>query len=123
MQGRGGGGGGGGTPTHVTLDLKANGAMLSGTVTQPAFGRGRGGGGGGGGGHAPPRAAPTEIKNGKVNGDMISFDVTRAGRNGGADTTTKYEGPVSGSELKLKITRDGQNGPTTTDVVAKKSAT
>jgi hypothetical protein len=86
-------------------------------VTQPAFGRGRGGGG------TPPAAAPTEIKNGKVNGDMISFDVTRAGRNGGADTTTKYEGTVSGSELKLKITRDGQNGPTTTDVVAKKSTT
>jgi hypothetical protein len=121
MQGRGGGGGGGGggaaTPRTVTLDLKADGAMLTGTVTQPAFGRGGGGGG------TPPAPTPVEIKNGKVNGDMISFEVTRAGRNG--DTTTKYEGTVSGGELKLKVTAPGRGGgePMTTEVTAKKSTT
>jgi hypothetical protein len=117
QQGRGGGGGGGGTPTQVTLDLKADGAKLTGTVTMPAFGRGGGGGGGG----TPPAPTPTEIKNGKVDGNNISFEVTREGRNGA--TTTKYEGSVSGSELKLKITRDTQNGPQTTEATAKKSTT
>ncbi len=108
MGNRGGGGGGGGnapaTPPMVTLDLKVDGATLTGTITQPAFGRG------GGGGAAP---TPTEIKNGKVNGDSFSFDVTRPGRNGGPDQTTKYEGTASGGQLNLKITRDTQNGPQT----------
>ncbi len=104
---------GGGNPTQVTMDLKASGSTLTGTVTMPAFGRGGGGGG------AAPAPTPTEIKNGKVNGDAISFEVTREGR--GGPMTTKYEGTVSGSEMKLKITRDTQNGPMTTDVVAKKS--
>ena len=56
-----------------------------------------------------------------MNGSTITFEVTRAGRNG--DTTTKYEGTVSGDELKLKITRDTQNGPMTQEVTAKRSAT
>ena len=98
----------------VTLDLKADGSALTGTITQPAFGRGGGGGG------AP---TPVEIKNGKVNGDSISFDVTMAGRNGGPDRVTKYEGTVSGGQLNLKITRDTQNGPMTQEVTAKKSTT
>jgi hypothetical protein len=120
MMNRGGGGGGGnggnggGTPPAVTLDLKADGSTLTGTITQPAFGRG------GGGGAAP---TPTEIKNGKVNGDSFSFDVTRPGRNGGPDQTTKYEGTASGGQLNLKITRDTQNGPQTQEVVAKKATT
>jgi hypothetical protein len=116
--GRGGGGGGGGNmpAMQATLDLKVDGATLTGTLTQPAFGRGGGGGGG-----TPPAPTPTEIKNGKVNGDTITFEVTRAGRNG--DTTTKYEGTASGGELKLKITRDTQNGPMTQEVTAKRPTT
>ena len=119
MQGRGGGGGGGGAaPRVVTLDLKADGATLTGTVLQP----GRGGGGGGGG-VAPAAPTPTQISNGKVNGNNITFEVTRQGQNG--PTTTKYEGTVSGTEMKLKVTAPGRGGgePTTTDVVAKKSTT
>ena len=118
----GGGAPGGGAPApmQVTLDLKADGATLTGTILQPMGGRG--GGMGGGGGAAPaaaPAPTPSPITNGKVNGSTITFDVTREGRNG--PTTTKYEGTVSGSELKLKITREGQNGPQTSEVTAKKS--
>jgi hypothetical protein len=104
----------GGQPRPVTLDLKASGATLTGTVT------GMGGRGGGGGGTPPP---PAQITNGKIDGDKISFEVKRAGRDG-AEMVTKYEGTVSGSELKLKITRPGQDGtPQTNEVVAKKATT
>jgi len=123
QMGRGGGGGGGAaTPRQITLDLKVDGAVLTGTILQPAFGRGRGGGGADAA-PAPAAPVPVEIKNGKVNGDSISFEVTRAGRNG--DTTTKYEGTVSGGELKLKITAPGRGGgePVTTDVTAKRPTT
>jgi hypothetical protein len=108
----------GGTPRPVTLELKAEGAKLTGTVTGGGGG-GRQGGGGGGGGQAP---APQQISNGKVDGANISFDVVRETPNGAM--TTKYVGTVSGSEMKLKITRTGQDGtPQTTEVVAKKSTT
>ena len=107
-----GGGGGGGTPRMVTLDLKADGAKLTGTILQPMGGRG-------GGGAAP---TPVEIKNGKVDGNNISFDVVRETPNGAM--TQKYEGTVSGAELKLKITRTGQDGsPQTNEVTAKKATT
>ena len=113
--GRGGGGGGGGTPRIVTLDLKVDGAPLHGTILQPMGGRGGGGG-------TPPAPTPIEIKNGKVAGNNISFDVVRETPNG--SMTTKYEGTVSGSELKLKVTRAGRDGtPQTSEVTAKKSAT
>ncbi len=119
--GRGGGGGGGGaapTPRIVTLDLKVAGAVLTGTIIQPAGG----GRGGGGGGAAPPAPTPIEIKNGKVSGDNFSFDVVRTTQNG--DVTTKYEGTASGGTLNLKITAPGRGGgdPTTTPVVAKKAS-
>jgi hypothetical protein len=116
--GGGGGGGGGGTPRMVTLDLKADGMNLTGTVLQPMGGRGGGGGGGGG---TPP--APTAISKGKVDGNNISFEVTRTTQNG--DRTTKYEGTVSGDDLKLKVTAPGRGGgdPVTQEVTAKRSTT
>ena len=133
MMGRGGGGGGGGAPggggggggnrppAIVTLDLKADGAKLTGTILQPmGFGRRGGGGGGGGGGEAPPPPTPIQIGNGKVDGNNLSFEVTRDF--GGNSMTTKYEGVVSGSEMKLKVTSPGFNGgdPRVSEVTAKK---
>ncbi len=121
MMGRGGpggggpgGGGGGGQarpPQQITLDLKADGAKLTGTETSPGFGRG--------GGEAPPPTV-TQISNGKVDGDKVSFEVTRETQMG--SMTTKYEGTVAGSEMKLKITRPGFGGgdPMTNEVTAKK---
>jgi hypothetical protein len=103
---------GGGAPRQTTMDLKADGNKLTGTVTG-------GMGGMGGGGQAP---APSQVSNGKVDGNNISFEVTRETPNG--NMTTKYEGAVSGAEMKLKVTRTGQDGtPMTTEYVAKKSTT
>jgi hypothetical protein len=101
-----------GTPRQTTYDLKAAGATLTGTVLSPMGGRGGGGGG------TPP--APTPISNGKVDGNNVSFEVTRDF--GGNSFTTKYQGTVAGSEMKLKITMPGRGGgdPTTTDATAKK---
>jgi hypothetical protein len=101
MQGRDG------TPREVTITLKQEGTKLTGTVP----GMGRGGQGGN----------PTEITNGKVDGDKVYFEVVREMQ--GNKMTTKYEGTAAGSELKLKVTRDTPNGPQTSDVVAKKATT
>ena len=85
-------------PQTATMNLKADGATLTGTVS------GRGG--------------ATEISDGKVDGNNISFSVTREMQ--GNKFTMKYSGTVSGDELKLKIERPGQNGPTTVEVTAKR---
>src|SRR5690349_6305184 len=101
MQGRDG------TPRDVTITLKQEGNTLTGSVP----GMGRGG--------AP--GEPTQITNGKLDGDKVSFEVVREFN--GNKMTTKYDGTVSGTELKMKVTRDTQNGPRTTDAVAKKATT
>jgi hypothetical protein len=101
------------------MDLRADGAKLTGTVLMPAFGGRRGGGGGGG--EAPPAPTPIQITNGKVDGNNVSFEVTRD--MGGNSMTTKYEGVVAGSEMKLKITRpdfQGGGAPVVTEATAKK---
>jgi hypothetical protein len=97
-------GGGPGRPTTITL--KASGSTLTGSI--PGFARG--------GGEAPA----TDISNGKIDGDKISFEVKRSFN--GTDIVTKYEGTVSGDEMKLKITQPGMNGgdPRVSDVVAKR---
>ena len=99
---------GGGPGRPVTITLKQDGAKLTGQV--PGMGRG--------GDNPPP---PTEITDGKVDGNNVSFTVKREFN--GNSMVTKYEGTVNGDEMKLKITRDGQNGPTTNEVTAKKSST
>jgi hypothetical protein len=85
----------GGDPIAVTITLKADGAKLTGTV--PGFARGG----------AP--GTPTEITNGKVDGDKIYFEVKRAGRDGN-EMITKYEGTMAGDELKLTVTRPAMGG-------------
>ena len=101
----------GGPARQVTITLKQDGAKLTGSV--PAMG-------GRGGGEPPP---PSEITNGKVDGNNVSFEVKRAGRDG-AEMITKYEGTMDGDSMKLKITQPGMGGgdPRITEVVAKKSA-
>jgi hypothetical protein len=78
----------GGPPRQTVFVLKADGAKLTGTFT----------GGGGRGG----AAVPTEISDGKIDGDKVSFTVKRETPNGPMET--KYAGTVSGDELKLKFT-------------------
>ena len=103
----------GGTPRQTTLDLKASGTTLTGTVTMP-------GRGGGGGGAAPAAPAATAISNGKVDGNNISFDVVRETQAG--SMTTKYAGTVAGAELNLKVTSNRGGQDTTVEVVAKRAA-
>src|SRR3954466_12574457 len=90
MQGRDG------TPREVTITLKQDGNTLTGSV--PGMGRG-----------GAAAGEPTQITNGKVDGDKVSFEVVREFN--GNKNVTKYDGTVSGSELKMKVTRDTQNGP------------
>ena len=65
----------------VTFTFTSDGNTLNGTTT------GRGG--------------ETKITNGKIDGDNVSFDVTREFQ--GNTMTAHYTGTVSGSELKLKV--------------------
>ena len=70
----------------MTLKLKADGEKLTGTLSTP----GRQGG----------QANDTEITDGKVKGDEISFTVTR--EFGGNKMSTKYSGKVSDDTIKGK---------------------
>src|ERR1044071_6453056 len=99
---------GGGPARQVTITLKQDGNKLTGSV--PGFGRG--------GDNPPP---PTEITNGKIDGDNISFEVKREVN--GNTMVQKFEGKVQGDQINFKITRDTQNGPQTNEVVAKKATT
>ena len=69
----------GGPPT---FNFKQSGSTLTGTTT------GRGG--------------EIEISNGKIDGDKVSFEVTRDMGDKGK-FTSKYSGTVSGSSMKLSV--------------------
>jgi hypothetical protein len=85
------GGKGGGTQTFT---LKQDGSALTGTVQ---------------GGRGPAG----EITNGKVDGDNVSFEVTREFN--GNSMTIKYSGTVSGGSMKLSVnTARGQREVTLT---------
>jgi len=97
---------GGNGSTTVTLTLKADGGHLTGTLDG-----GRGG--------------PTEISDGKVDGNSISFSVKRNMR--GTDVVTPYKGIVndSGDSMKIEFSRMGRGGgePTPMTVTAKRATT
>ena len=82
MQGRNG------NTMKVTFNFKAEGATLTGTVSG--------------------RNGDTPIENGKVDGETISFEVTR--QMGGNSFTMKYTGKVS--DDKLDLTWSTPNGGT-----------
>jgi hypothetical protein len=65
-----------------TFTLKQDGSALTGTVQ---------------GGRGPA----SEIKNGKVDGDNVSFEVTREFN--GNSMTLKYSGSISGGSMKLSV--------------------
>jgi hypothetical protein len=90
---------------QLTLNLKIDGAALSGTVTQP----GREG-----------NAVETAISDGKIDGNDISFTVKRE-FNGNSFVTT-YKGTLDGDDLKLEINRPGRDGNTrTSNAIAKRA--
>jgi hypothetical protein len=80
---------------EFSLKLKADGDKVTGTLTAP----GRGGG----------QPTDTEITDGKLKGDEVSFSVTRT--RGGNSFTTKYSGKISGDSIKGK-TESERNGET-----------
>lgn len=84
----------GGEERTVTtiLDLKADGSKLTGTVTTSM---------GGGQGRA------SEITDGKIDGNKISFKVTREGKQG--TMTMVYTATVEGTTMKGEAGREGGN--------------
>ena len=121
MQGRARGGQGGGDANaqpparKFSLKLKADGEKLTGTLTSPAFG---GRGGQGGGQNAQPRE--TEISDGKVKGDEISFSVKREFQ--GNSFVTKYSGKIDGDTIKGKTEFDRNGEAQSRDWEAKREA-
>jgi hypothetical protein len=91
----------------VTLDLKASGSTLTGTLA--------------GGGRAG--AEPSPISDGKVEGNTVTFKVVREFN--GNQFVTSYKGTVEGDTMKLDITRPGRGGgeAQTNTVTAKRSTT
>jgi hypothetical protein len=81
-----------GTTRETTLKLKQDGDKLTGTIS------GRDG-------------KETEIKDGTVKGDEISFKVTRTSQSG-QENTTSYTATVSGDSIKGKAESAGNNGQT-----------
>lgn len=79
--------------TKLTFDLKAAGATLTGTVTTE-------------GGQGGPRAS--EIKEGKVDGNKVSFVTEREGKQG--MQKVNFEGTIDGATFKgvQKTDRGGQ---------------
>jgi opacity protein-like surface antigen len=97
-----------GGPTRVsTFDFQADGAKLTGTLTQPGFGQ-----------DAQPMTTP--ISNGKVDGANLSFDV--ALDFGGNAFTLHFDCAITGTDMKVKITVPAFQGgdPRTFDATAKK---
>jgi hypothetical protein len=81
MQGRNG-------TMNVSLNLKADGAKLTGTV----------------GG----RNGDTDISDGKVDGDSVSFTVVREFN--GNQIKQNYKGKLDGDTIHFTVTREGGNG-------------
>jgi hypothetical protein len=89
--------------TTSTLTLKADGSALTGSLD------------GGRGAQA--------ISDGKVDGNNVTFSVTR--NMGGNDVTTKYTGTLDGDSLKLEWMQPGRGGaePTKRTATAKRATT
>lgn len=78
----------GGNMREMTMNLKADGAALTGTVST---GMGE-----------------TDISGGKVDGDNIAFSVVREFQ--GNSMTIHYAGQVSGDEIHFKSSIEGREG-------------
>ena len=92
----------GGQTRQVTINLKASGDALTGTISGPQ--------------------GDTEISDGKVSGDDVSFNVTREFQ--GNSMKMHYTGKVAGDEIKFTVTREGgQGGGRSQEFTAKRSTT
>lgn len=96
----------GGTPRQSTLKLKVDGEKVMGTLTTP----GRQGG--------DPRS--TDIENGKLKGDEISFTITREFNNN--KMVQKYQGKIAGDSIKGKVEFERNGQTQSRDWEAKRAA-
>jgi len=85
--------------SEITFEFKADGSKLTGTLDNAA---------------AP---GATQIRDGKVNGEEISFSVVRSLNN--AETTVPWTGKLVGDELRLQ--RGAVAGNAVAEVVAKRA--
>jgi hypothetical protein len=93
----------GGPDRKMTLKLKVDGDKVTGKLNSP----GRDG-----------QDRETEIKDGKLKGDEISFTVTR--EMNGNSITSKYNGKVSADSIKGKIEFERNGEPVSRDWEAKR---
>jgi hypothetical protein len=96
----------GGNTMTTTLTLKADGASLTGSMDS---GRGN----------------PVDISDGKVDGNTITFSVTRTMGQSGQSYTTKYTGTLDGDSLKIEWEQPARGGGEAQkrEVTAKRSTT
>jgi hypothetical protein len=85
---------GGGEPMKTTYVFKAEGSKLTGTVTSPGFMGGE--------------PTVSEITDGKIEGDNITFVVTR--KMGEMEMKSTYKGVVTGDEIKFTVERPAMGG-------------
>ena len=90
----------GGNTQKVTMDLKADGDKLTGTVSNPQ--------------------GETAISDGKVSGDTVTFSVSREMQ--GNTIKQNYTGKVSGDEIKFSVVREDGKGQAR-EFTAKRSTT
>jgi hypothetical protein len=88
-----------GNARQVTLNLKADGSKLTGTV----------------GG----QRGDTDISDGKVDGDTITFSVVREFN--GNQMKMNYTGKVSGDSIQFKVEREGGRGGRGMEFTAKRA--
>ena len=79
-----------GNKREVSMNLKVDGSKLTGTVGGPM--------------------GDTDISDGKVDGDTITFSVVREFN--GNQMKMNYTGKVTGDEIAFKVARDGGEGRT-----------
>ena len=77
-----------GDTREITFDLKADGANLTGSVSG--------------------QAGSTEISDGKIDGDNVSFDVVREFN--GNQVKMHYTGKIDGDQIQFKVEREGGQG-------------
>jgi len=94
----------GGPDRKTTLKLKLDGEKVTGTISSP--------------GRNNAAATDTDIKDGKMTGDEISFSVTREFN--GNSMTTKYSGKVTADTIKGKIESERNGQTNSRDWEAKK---
>ncbi len=82
----------GGQTREVTFNLKADGATLTGTITTPR--------------------GDSDISDGKIDGDQISF--TQTMNFGGNEVKLLYKGKVSGDTIEFTRQREGGDQPPAT---------